>query len=138
MGRHKVREKVIEMLYQIEFQPQKAETFMVKHGLEFTDDAEQFYVELIEGIVENKDEIDKKIQEYLKEGWLLARLALVDQAILRLAVYELVYREDIPGSVTINEAVELAKLYSVEESVKFINGILGQMYTEPESELELN
>ena len=75
-------------------------------------------------IKEHLEEIDKHIQDNL-EGWSIYRLAKVDLAVLRIAIYEILYREDIPVEVSINEAVETVKKYSTEDSFKFVNGVLG-------------
>ncbi len=82
-----------------------------------------FAEELIFGSTEHISEIDSLIQKYAK-NWSVDRIARVDLAILRLAVFELLYRNDIPPIVSINEAVDLAKTYSSGESGRFINGIL--------------
>jgi len=83
---------------------------------------------------ENLPEIDRVISEKSK-NWRLARIAHVDKNILRMAVCEILYREDIPASVTINEAVELSKIYGTEDSGKFINGILGSLAETKEEEV---
>lgn len=79
--------------------------------------------ELIEGVLAYQNELDQKIQRYL-ENWNLERLSPVDRNILRLALYEMHYRLDVPPVVAINEAIEIAKTMNSEESGKFINGIL--------------
>jgi len=78
---------------------------------------------LIEGVVENHETIDDKIKAYL-ENWDFSRIAKIDLAILRLSVYELFFRTDIPPIVSINEAIDLSKTFSIEDSKRFINGIL--------------
>lgn len=78
---------------------------------------------LIKGVLENRDRLDSKIEQYVK-NWSLQRIAAVDRNILRLAMYEMVYRKDVPPVVSINEAVEIAKKFSTDESGKFVNGIL--------------
>ncbi|MFH0800810.1 MAG: transcription antitermination factor NusB [bacterium] len=83
---------------------------------------------------ENLTEIDRIISEKSK-NWRLERIAHVDKNILRMAVCEILYREDIPASVTINEAVELSKIYGTEDSGKFINGILGSLAETREEEV---
>jgi transcription antitermination factor NusB len=82
------------------------------------------------GTVENLAEIDRIIAAYSKD-WQLDRLARVDRNIMRLAVYEILYREDIPAGVSVNEAVELAKIFGGEDSGRFVNGILGRVVTMP-------
>ena len=78
-------------------------------------------------ILDKLDLVDDTIEKNLK-GWTMARLAKVDRQILRIAVYEFLYKDDIPEEVSINEAVEIARLYSSDEAPKFINGILGTIY----------
>jgi len=77
------------------------------------------------GVNENIDAIDEKISANLRQGWKISRISKVSLAILRLALYEMLYDESIPVSVSINEAVELTKKYSVEDDASFVNGVLG-------------
>ncbi len=84
---------------------------------------------LIKGTVERRAEVDGLIQKFAK-NWDIRRMATVDRNILRLAVYEMLHREDIPPVVSINEAIEIAKKYSTEDSGKFVNGILDRVRTE--------
>ena len=79
---------------------------------------------LVKGVDEHAAELDGYIAKYAK-GWSFARIPLVASAIMRVAMYEMLYMPDIPNSVSINEAVEIAKKYETPETVKFINGILG-------------
>jgi transcription antitermination factor NusB len=82
-----------------------------------------FARELIFGVREKRAEIDRHIEEVAK-NWQLKRMAAIDRNILRLATYELLYREDIPPLVTINEAIDIAKKFSTKNSGPFVNGIL--------------
>lgn len=81
---------------------------------------------LIRGTLENIEAIDAKIVHYAK-NWDLRRMAVVDRNVLRLAIYEMLYREDIPPVVSINEAVDIAKKFSTDESGRFVNGILDKV-----------
>lgn len=81
---------------------------------------------LIRGTIEHRDEVDAHIKKYAK-NWELHRIAAVDRNILRLAIYEMLYREDIPPIVSINEAVDIAKKFSTQDSGKFVNGILDKV-----------
>lgn len=81
---------------------------------------------LIRGTVEHLSEIDGKIAQYAR-NWDLRRMAAVDRNVLRLAIYEMLYRDDIPPVVSINEAVDIAKRFSTDESGKFVNGILDRV-----------
>ena len=86
----------------------------------------EYALTLVEGVVEHRDRIDEIISTYA-EGWTLDRMPVVDRAILRIAMYELLWCTDIPDAVAIDEAVELAKLLSTDESPRFINGVLGRV-----------
>ena len=85
-----------------------------------------YTLSLIEGVWKHKDEIDKKIDE-LAVNWAIDRMPLVDRNVLRVAVYEVTHIDDVPVSVSIDEAVEIAKGFCGDESPKFINGILGSL-----------
>ena len=126
MGRKYARESAMKLLYQMEmnfdFSQNAMEIFFDNFSFDY---GETMYIEnAIETIVENLDTIDKYIEDNI-EGWEIHRLAKVDLSILRIALYEMLYRTDIPIQVSINEAIEISKKYSNEESPKFINGILG-------------
>ena len=84
---------------------------------------------LIRGTLEHRDAIDEQIRKYTK-NWELHRIAAVDRNILRLAIYEMLYREDIPPIVSINEAVDIAKKFSTQDSGRFVNGVLDKVKSE--------
>ena len=86
----------------------------------------EFAEPLIAGMVEHIDEIDERIRKYC-ENYNLDRISVVDRNVLRLAIYEMLYRDDIPPVVSINEAIELAKTFGGAESGKFVNGILDRV-----------
>jgi len=96
-----------------------------------TDEATiQLFAEpLIRGVIEHREKVDAEIQKHAK-NWSLHRMAAVDRNVLRLAVYEMLFREDIPPVVSINEAVDIAKKFSTHDSGKFVNGILDQVRKE--------
>jgi len=96
-----------------------------------TEEAEMrlFADPLIHGVIEHRDAIDEKIKGHAK-NWELHRIATVDRNIMRLAIYEMLYREDIPPIVSINEAVDIAKKFSTQDSGKFVNGILDKIRSE--------
>jgi N utilization substance protein B len=85
-----------------------------------------FADKLIRGVIENRTELDTRIKQHA-ENWDLHRMAVVDRNILRLAIYEMLHREDIPPVVSINEAVDIAKKFSTQDSGKFVNGILDKI-----------
>jgi transcription antitermination protein NusB len=88
-----------------------------------------FTEELVTGVAERLADLDRLIGDHA-EGWTVERMAAVDRALLRLACYELLHRDDIPDRVAIAEAVESAKRYSTEDSGRFVNGILGRIARE--------
>jgi N utilization substance protein B len=85
-----------------------------------------FAEEILRGVRENRVEIDQLISEKSR-NWTISRMARVDLSILRMAIFELLYRSDIPRNVTINEAIEVAKKFGTEDSPAFINGILDEV-----------
>lgn len=85
-----------------------------------------FADKLIRGTIEHRDEVDQRIRQYA-QNWDLHRMAVVDRNILRLAIYEMLHREDIPPIVSINEAVDIAKKFSTQDSGKFVNGLLDKV-----------
>ena len=89
-----------------------------------------FALELVDGVVEHGPEIDLLLEEHA-QGWTLARMAVLDRTILRVAVLELRHRPEVPRSVAISEAVEAASELSSDESKSFVNGILGRIAREP-------
>ena len=86
------------------------------------------YVEAVSvGVFEKREELDEIINRYLKRGWSTARISKVTLALLRLAIYEIKYVDDVPESVAVNEAVELCKEYATETDASLLNGILGSV-----------
>jgi len=94
-------------------------------------DDQGFASDLIDGVLKNCSAIDKYITKYATE-WPIDQITIVDRNILRIGVYELVFREDIPAKVAINEAIEIAKSFGSESSGKFVNGVLGAIFKEME------
>jgi N utilization substance protein B len=103
---------------------------MLREGLEgmgsLPEDLPGFSMELVRSYLEHKEEIDGLIDSYA-DRWSLQRMPVVDRNLLRLGFTELLYREDIPANVTINEYLELAKTFSTGDSAKFINGVMGRL-----------
>ena len=89
----------------------------------------EFCRELVLGVEENQDRIDDTLAE-VSEHWTVSRMPLVDRSILRLAAYEILFVDGIPTSVSINEAVEMAKVFGGDDSSKFVNGVLGRLAEE--------
>ncbi|MGM7635515.1 transcription antitermination factor NusB [Bacillus sp. Hm123] len=124
MKRRTAREKSLQALYQIDMSgatPEEA----IQNVLEDAP-VDEYLQKSVMGTISHLEEIDQIVKENL-ENWSFDRLAKVDRNILRLAVYEMKYTEDVPDKVAINEAVELAKSFSDERSSKFINGVLSRI-----------
>mgnify|MGYP000910511087 CR=1 FL=1 len=128
MGRRAAREEAVKLLYQLEIQKEdrdKQIEYTLNEG-KFSEKEREYIADVVHGVFENVEYIDGVIEKYSK-GWKLNRISKIDLSILRLSIYEMKFRNDIPYSVSINEAIELAKKYSAEESGAFINGILGRI-----------
>jgi len=127
-SRRAAREIALNVLYQVDIAkipPDEAlQTALENAGLE--EIAFEFVQELAQGVLGNLSAIDAKLKE-LSIGWDPQRQPAVDRNILRMAIFEILYLDYIPPSVSINEAVELAKRYSTDESGRFINGVLGTL-----------
>lgn len=82
--------------------------------------------EIVDGVTDHRDEIDELISTYA-QGWTIERMPNVDRAVLRLASWELLHNPEVPAPVAIDEAVELAKQYSTDDSARFVNGVLGKI-----------
>lgn len=131
--RHISRILVLQTLFAWDFNktqdnPQKILNYTKK---EFTpsDDEEDFALKLLKNIVDKWKELNDLIIKYAPE-WPLKQISVVDRNILRIGIYELKYTKDIPPKVAINEAIELAKNYGGDNSSKFVNGVLGNIYKE--------
>ncbi len=124
MSRIKARETCFKLIFEYEFLKQKNQVtldeFLLSKDIE-GDDAE-YIVKIYEGIMQKDDELNEKIKSHLK-NYTLERIFKIDLAILKLAIYEIDYLNEKP-SIVINEAVELSKKYSTDNSYKFINGLL--------------
>jgi transcription antitermination protein NusB len=86
----------------------------------------QYSVDLVEGVVERQSRIDETLSTY-SQGWTLARMPAVDRAVLRVGAWEILYSEDVPDAVAVDEAVELARALSTDDSPTFVNGLLGRV-----------
>lgn len=126
--RRKARDLTLQILYRREITceslPQVLES-LADQGNSLPD----FTVSLLEGVEDHQEEIDTMIDKYT-DNWALERTPLLDRNIMRLGLFEMLYEDDIPYSVSINEAVELAKIYGTGDSSKFINGVLGKIATD--------
>ncbi|MBF0586544.1 transcription antitermination factor NusB [Prosthecochloris sp. N3] len=131
--RRHIREKVIQALYTLELRDTDLNTaadWLVTPEISKDPNAMRFFRSLLENIVEHREEIDSYISKHTF-NWDMSRIAIIDKNILRMAMAEILYFEDIPPKVSINEAIEIAKKFnSTDKSSKFVNGILDAIYND--------
>jgi len=134
-SRHQARERALQILFQYDIHGRPGlwlDVFWEKN--EATDEAKAFAERLVDGVMEKKTELDALIGRYAT-NWKISRMPIVDRNILRAGVYELLWMDDVPAKVTVNEAIELAKSFGDDDASKFVNGILDQVLAK-ESRLE--
>lgn len=141
MKRRLAREITVQSLYQMEMNGVEAEEAVAMVLTEVKEENEteieirnftemnNYVLQLVRGTWSNKERIDQLLSEYLK-GWQVERLSRVDRQILRWACYEMVFSDDVPPKVVVNEAIDLSKHFGTDESGKFVNGVLGKMIRE--------
>jgi N utilization substance protein B len=130
MKRSEIRENIFKLVFCGEFHsgdelPAQVETYFEEQA-EVSEEDRAYMIEKFSHISDRIDEIDEKINSVAK-GWKTQRMGKTDLAILRLAVYEMLYDDDVPVKVAINEAVELAKKFGGDDSPSFVNGILAKL-----------
>ena len=133
--RRQAREYALQILFQQDSRQQRdllSESFQSHRP--FPKSVKDFSACLVQGVTEHLSEVDDLIRKYT-DHWSLERMALVDRNILRIAIFELLYLDDIPAKVTLNEAIEVAKRYGDESSSAFVNGILDRILCEEERTL---
>ena len=129
--RRKSREFALQVLYQLNISKQDPLTALTQFREHFLSNGETdaFQKRLVLGVLEHCSELDRLIERY-SENWRLDRINLIERNILRMAIFELLFCEEIPPKVTINEAIDLGKRYGSEDSGSFINGILDRIQHE--------
>ncbi len=127
--RRRARELAVQVLFHLEYtddHPDEAFELVCTH-FGASDSIQGFSKELVSGVMAYKEELDHRIRKASK-NWRIERMSRVDRCVLRLATFEILFREDIPPKVSIDEAVELGKKFGSEDSAAFINGILDNIY----------
>jgi N utilization substance protein B len=139
--RRRARETALQVLYQLDAQPELGVDASLARfygnfseeatpgGAAALDEARAFADRLVHGVVEHLEEIDARIG-HASRNWRLERMGRVDRNLLRLAVYEMCFCDDIPGKVAINEAIEIAKRFGAQETPAFVNGVLDRVLEE--------
>jgi len=130
MGRHEQREQLFKLLFRVEFNakedmPEQVKLFFQDEDVEYTEKVMDTITERYQKIQEKLPEIDQLLNEKA-EGWNIARMGKVELTVLRIAVYEIMFDDDIPDTVAINEAIEIAKIYGQGTSGGFVNAVLAK------------
>ena len=127
ISRYKMREQAFFLCFEMLFSDTDIDELADNAGDARDEFLSDYAIGCAKGVSEYSEEIDARISEHLKSGWKITRISKVSLALLRLAVYEILFCDDIPVSVSINEAVELSKKYTVQDDTSFINGVLGSI-----------
>ena len=127
MTRKEARNQAFVLVFEKGINNESVEDILeaAKECREFLEDEDGYTVKAFTGVFENLDEIDGIITENISKGWTIDRISKVSLAVLRLAIYEIKFMDDIPDAVSVDEAVELCKTYSVQDDAAFVNGVLG-------------
>jgi len=135
-NRHKAREFTLQILFQRDFLETRIEEIQRLFWADISTPPEVriFSDRLVSGVVDNQEQIDRLLADY-SENWTLERMTGVDRNILRMAIYEILYCDEIPKNVTINEAVEIGKRFGSEDSGAFVNGIIDKIARDHKPEL---
>jgi len=128
MSRIETREKVFEFIFQTQFRDDPYESYLMLYRQmnPEVDEDKEYFLGTVSGILDNREDIDNLFAKYLRK-WTVDRIPKVDRVILEIAAYEIKYRDDIPTSVSINEAVKLAKKFGDEKASSYINGVLSSL-----------
>jgi N utilization substance protein B len=127
-GRRETREWIVQFLFQLDFNPEPIDIALKDFWEEKEPSAREknYAEEIIKGVVQHKTELDERLSEYAKR-WNSDRMVAVDRTVMRVALFEMLYREDVPPIVSINEAVHFAKDFSSFQSGRFVNGVLDRI-----------
>jgi transcription antitermination protein NusB len=126
-ARSKARKRAVDILYEAGLRGENAVTLLAgRIGSPDVPPVNDYTVTLVEGVAAHQERIDELLAEH-SEGWTLDRMPAVDLAVLRMGLYELLWADDVPDPVAIDEAVQLAKMLSTDDSPRFVNGLLGRI-----------
>lgn len=140
ISRHEIRKMALQALFPLDFNQDLDKKDAILHAIqlehhEMVDEEQENFVpayldQVVSGVVAHKAQLDEIIQNHLKKGWSIKRLSKMDVTILRIALYEMLFEEGVPNKVAINEALELAKTFSDDQSRRFVNGVLSNINTQ--------
>lgn len=130
-ARSKARKRALDMLFQADVRDESISLIVEAEAKRAAGEPDRmaswlYAREIVDGVTDHRDEIDELISSYAV-GWAIDRMPNVDRAVLRLASWELLHNAEVPEAVVIDEAVELAKQYSTDDSARFVNGVLGKI-----------
>ena len=125
-ARTKARKRALDILFEADQRGLDAVTVLADRLRRADPPVPEYTVEIVEGVTEHRERIDELLATYA-QGWTVDRMPGVDRALLRLSAWELLYNEGVPDAVAIDEAVELARLLSTDESPAFVNGLLARL-----------
>lgn len=130
-ARTKARKRALDILFQADVRGEDVATILAAEARRASGEparqASWLYArEIVDGVIDNRDEIDEQITTFAKD-WPLARMPAVDRALLRIGVWELLFNDEVPAAVAIDEAVELAKEFSTDDSGAFVHGVLARI-----------
>ena len=130
-ARSKARKRALDMLFQADVRVEPLDDIIGAEAKRAASEPDRmaswlYAREIVDGVSDHREEIDELISTYA-QGWSIERMPNVDRAVLRLASWELLHNEEVPAAVAIDEAVELAKEYSTDDSARFVNGVLGKI-----------
>jgi len=125
-ARSRARKRALDILYESEMRGLTLGATLSHRMAMAEQPLNEYTVQLVEGVIAHRDRIDELISTY-SEGWTLERMPAVDRNVLRIGVYEVLYRDDVPDPVALDEAVSLARDLSTDQSPTFVNGLLGRL-----------
>ena len=126
-ARTKARKRALDILFQADVRVEEPGIILAAEAKRAASEPSWLYArEIVDGVIDHRDDIDEQIATYSR-GWTVARMPAVDRAVLRIAIWEILYNDEVPAAVAIDEAVTLAKEFSTDESGSFVNGVLGRV-----------
>ncbi|WP_017794131.1 transcription antitermination factor NusB [Leucobacter salsicius] len=130
-ARTKARKRALDMLFQADVRDEPVAIIVASEAQRASSEPDRaaswlYAREIVDGVTDHLDEIDELIVSY-SQGWTIDRMPHIDRALLRIASWELLFNDEVPAAVAIDEAIELAKEYSTEDSSRFVNGVLGKI-----------
>ena len=130
-ARTKARKRALDILFQADVRGEDVATILAAEARRAANEPSRegswlYAREIVDGVIDHRDAIDELIATYSRD-WTIARMPAVDRAVLRIAIWEMLYNDEVPAAVAIDEAVTLAKEFSTDESGSFVNGVLGRV-----------